>query len=227
MSNFLLPRPAPKPRRVRSRTVTNFSDSAKWERGRSECVFGNALSAQIYDPLQIVPQSGAWAMIKRSLPPLERDMDKQYSVGRVFWIEHDPSAVNEEGFRSDGTYKVWARSVFGDVALLPYEYVVLDTEWIIKAWGEGALTFHPSDMSVAQLTDQVFYCRARGISLADAVVLCLGSITGPVGWFDAEPEIAEFVAEFQDVGILTNENRKRRADAKRKRRKDKKAEVQS
>lgn len=202
---------------MRRKRAISFSDEAKSERAYNSCVFGgNALNAQVYDPPQIVPQAGAWAMIKRPLPPLEREMDRLYTMGRVFWVEQDPNAINEEGFRSDGTYKVWARSALGDVALWPYEYTVLDIDWIVKAWDEGALTFHPANLSSAELSDRVFYCRKVGIGLADAVVICLGSITGNVGWFDADPEIVEFVTGFQGVGILTDENRKRRAASKRR-----------
>lgn len=195
-----------------------MSIDARQERAHAAAVFGDLLSGDIYDPRenQMIPKSGAWAIIIRPLPPLERGLDEQVTMGRVFWCEQMPNA-DEQGFLPDGRYKVQCRSPFGDLCLWPYEYRVLSASYLTMAWQEGGFTFHPSAKSEDQFSEQLFYCMSRGISRADATVMCLGTMSGPVGWFEPSDEVADFIAGFQNAGRgLTQVNRDRRAAAKKR-----------
>lgn len=180
-------------------------------------------NADIYEPrpTQLVPKAGAWAMITRQLPPLEGDLDDKIRVGRVFWIEHTANA-DDDGFTPDGTYKVKCRSPFGDVVLWPYEYTVVRPDFLTDVWARGEYVFYPLGASEEQFSDILFYCLSRGIARADAVVMALGTMSGPVGWF--EPcstlmlEIEEFAADVGNVGgPLTEKNHARRRAAQARR----------
>lgn len=176
--------------------------------------FGSPLNEEVYDPQknQVISKTGGWAMIRRPLPAIENGLDEEVTVGRIFWVEHSEGA-DDEGFLPDGRYKVRCFSSKGDVYLWPYEYIILDTDYILSAWLEGFVTFHPTGVAESQLSDQLFYARSRGISLGDAMVMALGTISGPVGWFEPNEEMREFVTAFQETVSLTDENRARRAKA--------------
>lgn len=179
-------------------------------------------NTDVYAPRehQRVPKGGAWALIMRRLPPLERNLDEQLRPALVFWVEHMANA-DDEGFTPNGTYQVLCRSPFGDVVLWPYEYAVIRPEFLTDAWQRGELLFHPMATSEKPFSDILFYCLSRGISRGDAVVMALGTMSGPVGWFEPVPELAEWVAawcrRFADVGVLTEENHERSAAAHRRR----------
>lgn len=156
----------------------------------------------IYDPQDAhrIPKTGAWVMIVRQLPAIVGSIDQEVRVGRVFWVEHE-EGTDEAGFRKDGAYKVILHSPWGDVCLWPYEYARLDTAYIIDCWSKSELTFHPLNMEPGRLNEVTFYARSRGISLADALVMALGSVTGNIGWFEPTPEIA---AACEDLATSVN-----------------------
>lgn len=212
---------ATKPKRARrsrsKRGPIDMSDEARHERAYAACIFGNPLNGDVYDPHenQMLPETGAWVMIRRQLPPIERGVDKQVTIGRVFWSERLADS-DEEGFRPDGTYKVRCLSPFGELCLWPYEYVTMDPKFLISAWQEGAIKFHPTGIAESQFNDQVFYCMSRGISRADAVVMSLGTMTGPIGWFEPDQEIVEFVTMFENVGAGIQQVNKQRRNAQRR-----------
>lgn len=209
-----------KPRRVKRRGDLEMTAEAKKEREYSACIFGNALNGEVYNPHenQLIAEVGSWVMIRRQLPPMEREMDQHITIGRVFWAERT-TGTDEEGFNlKDGTYKVLCRSPFGELCLWPYEYIVLDATYLTAAWQDGALAFNPTGLSEAQFTDQMFYCMSRGIGRADAAVMCLGSLSGPIGWFEPAEEVVDYVSMFSEVGMITDTNRKRRSASRRARR---------
>ena len=174
-------------------------------------------NAEVYAPRdkQVVPHGGGWAMITRDLPPMESNLDAQIPVGRVFYLEH-LSHADREGFLPDGAYKVLTHSPWGDVCLWPYEYTVLPPALITDLWTQGGFVFHPINVQASTYNAIVFYARSRGLSLEDATVMALGTMRGPVGWFEPCDEVREFVAKLQDVGspILTEENHRRRQAAR-------------
>ena len=151
-----------------------------------------------YDPRaqQIVPKAGAWVMITRQLPPIEGGLDKKVRVGRIFYAWHHEDA-DERGFRPSGLYMVRmvAPSDTGESArelsLFPYEYSVLPVESILEMWQGEELKFHPRNISLAALNNVVFYVRSRGIALADAMVMALGTLSGDVGWFEPVDGLAQ------------------------------------
>lgn len=179
-------------------------------------------NADVYEPHQFqrVPKAGAWAMVTRQLPPLERRLDEDVRPGRVFWVEHHDTA-DDDGFMPNGTYKVLCRSPFGELTLWPYEYRVMRPEFLTDAWQRGEYVFHPMAVSEKQFSDVLFYCLSRGISRADATVMALGTMTGAVGWFELRqnlaPEIEAFIVGFADVGVLTEKNHARRRKAQERR----------
>ena len=140
-------------------------------------------------PNQLVAKGGAWAMIARALPPMEFELDKHVRVGRVFYVSHFSNADNL-GFSPDGTYKVACATPWHDLTLWPYEYTVVPTDRLLAYWQEGALVFHPMNVEAGRFNQIVFYARSRGIDVADAMVMALGTLTGPVGWFEPHQDIA-------------------------------------
>lgn len=180
----------------------------------------NPANMEVYEPRsnQTVPKAGAWAMITRQLPPMERRLDEQVRVGRVFYVEQENENTDDEGFAPDGSYKVVCRSPWGELKLWPYEYSVIPAERLVGLWQDGALRFHPLAESEKQFSDVLFYAMSRGIHRADAVVMALGTLAGPVGWFEpATPELAEFCEGTADrINRWPWDDTKRRAARGRK-----------
>lgn len=154
--------------------------------------WGEPCNREVYRPgdKQLIPPTGQWAMITRQLPPLEGRIDEHFGVGRIFYLEH-LSDSDAQGYRPDGTYKVICHSPWGDVCLWPYEYSALPVETIISLWSLGEIEFHPINIESGRLNEVVFYCRSRGIGLADAAVMALGTFSGSVGWFEPRADLAE------------------------------------
>lgn len=152
---------------------------------------GHPANDEMHDPREKsrIPKEGAWVLIIRALPPIAGDLDKQIRVGRVFFAEHCDGA-DEKGFQQNGTYKVRIQSEWGDVCLWPYEYSMIEPLEVIKMWQDGAMIFHPVNMEAARFDQVTFYLRSRGIPMAQAVVMTLGSILAPIGWFEPEPGLA-------------------------------------
>jgi hypothetical protein len=160
---------------------------------RSTCWPGtDPANADVWSPKagQLVPKEGAWVMITRRLPPMEARMDEKVRVARFFFARHFSDA-DQEGFRPSGMYTVQLCTEWGDVTLMPYEYSVIEPEKIIAMWQGVELTFHPWKIELARFNSIVFYARSRGIGIADAMVMALGTIKGEVGWFEPTPELAE------------------------------------
>lgn len=148
---------------------------------------------EVYDPPynKRIMADGGWAIIIKSLPHLsEPKLNRSVRVGRVFYIEHD-EGVDEFGFAPNGRYKVVAKTRWGTVWLWPYEYAVLEPDKLIALWQAGELIFHPTDMEPGRLNDVLHYIRSRGIGVADAMVMALGSIKGNVGWFEPPRSLAK------------------------------------
>lgn len=135
------------------------------------------------DPKQRFAEEGAWAMIVRKLPPIADGIQDFVRVGRIFYLQHVPN-TDKFGFSPDGTYKALCRTKCGDVCLWPYEYSVFTAEDVVSLWQEKQLKFNPTNIQPARFNDIVFYARSRGIGLADAMVMALGTIKAPVGWFE-------------------------------------------
>lgn len=152
----------------------------------------NPENIQVYDPPDStrIPPGGSWAMITRRLPPLEGQLDREFRVGRILWIERVRDA-DVNGFSKGGVYKVLCRSPWGEVCLWPYEYSTIDTAAIVSMWTAGEIVFHPTDIDNARFTEIAFYARTRGIGLGEAAVMALGSLSGPVGWFEPRADLAE------------------------------------
>ena len=154
-------------------------------------MFGDPANADVYAPRlhQRVPKCGAWAMVTRRLPPIEGGLDEHLRVGRVFYVEHQSNA-DDDGFMPDGTYKVVCHSPFGTVHLWPYEYSAIEPARLIDYWQAGEMVFHPEHVETARFSDVTFYARSRGISLADAAVMALGTFAGSIGWFEPRADLA-------------------------------------
>jgi len=157
-----------------------------------EALFGSQPAQDdVYRPnsKQRIPKEGAWAMIIRKLPGIEGGIDKHFRVGRIFYMEHERSA-DQFGFMPDGRYKVLCNSPWGTLHLWPYEYSVIPVPTILPLWQDGELVFHPTNVQLTRFNDIVHYSRSRGISLADAMVMALGTLKGPVGWFEPRTDLA-------------------------------------
>ena len=154
-------------------------------------IFGNTANSLVYDPgeKQRIPKDGAWVMITRELPPMEKNLQKHIRVARVFYAEHDGEA-DEFGFLPDGSYKVVCRSPWADMKLWPYEYSTIDAPSLLDLWQSKEMIFHPMNVQLARFNDIVFYARSRGIGLPDAMVMALGTFKGPVGWFEPTRKLA-------------------------------------
>lgn len=147
--------------------------------------------ASIYRPGedQAIAASGAWVVIVRQLPAIEGNIDEHIRVGRIFWVEREPGS-DANGFTQSGTFKVRCRSPWGELCLWPYEYSIIDREKILALWQSGEMIFHPTNIDLARLNDVTFYARSRGIPLGVAAVMALGTLDGPVGWFEPRPDLA-------------------------------------
>ena len=173
----------------------------------------NPANADVYAPRahQRVPKPGAWAMITRQLPPMEFMLDEQIRVGRVFYVEHEENA-DEQGFLPNGTYKVVCRSPWHEARLWPYEYSVVAADRLTALWQDGVLLFHPLNLEPARFSHMVFYAQSRGIGLADAAVMALGTLAGPVGWFEPHPDVApDLEAMVERINRWPWDDTKRRA----------------
>ena len=124
-------------------------------------------------------------------------MDKAARVGCIFWVERQANA-DHEGFTPNGTYLVTCYTPQGQVKIWPYEYSVMKAETVIAIWQDDEILFHPADIEPARFNDIVFYARSRGISLSDATVVALGSITGPVGWFEPHPDLVPAIEAMEE-----------------------------
>lgn len=157
--------------------------------------FIDPANAEVYDPResQRIPKGGAWCMITRKLPGIEGGIDEHIRVGRFFFLEHVAEAC-QYGFLPNGMYMALCNSPWGTVRLWPYEYSVVPTQSIIEMWQGEELIFHPTNVQLTRFNDIVHYARSRGIGIADAMVMALGTLKGPVGWF--EPH-ADFVEELE------------------------------
>lgn len=179
---------------------------------------GDPRNREVIDPPERkrIPKDGAWIMITRRLPAIAGDLDRHIRVARIFYAEHE-DGVDDSGFRPDGTYKVRIRSPWGEVSVWPYEYSKIDTAEIIAMWQADEIKFHPLNMELGRFNDIVFYARSRGIATADAMVMALGSIAGPVGWFEPREDLARAAEEMAAVsarfGRLTAVNHERRRAA--------------
>jgi hypothetical protein len=147
---------------------------------------------EVYDPPEKarVPVDGAWAMITRRLPAIEHNLDLEFSVGRILWVERT-RGTDDRGFLKGGVYKAMCRSPWGEVHLWPYEYRTVDVPAILEMWTASEIVFHPTAIDDARFTEVAFYARTRGISPGDAAVMALGSLSGLVGWFEPHPGLAE------------------------------------
>lgn len=165
---------------------------------RRSMIFGNPANHLLYDPgeKQRIPKAGAWVMITRKLPPIEKRMDEKIRVARIFYAEHDGEA-DEYGFLPDGSYKITVRSPWGDVKILPYEYSTIDTPRLMSLWQDKELIFHPTNVELTRMNDIVFYARSRGMGIADAMVLALGTLRGPVGWFEPAADLVKSCEEME------------------------------
>lgn len=180
-----------------------------------------SLNRQSYDPdeRQVLPKDGAWIMVIRPLPPLVGGLDEHIRPGRFFFAERDPGG-DEDGFCADGTYKAVVQSEWGEVKLFPYEYARMETDFILQCWQAEEIRFHPLHIEAARLNEVTFYAMSRGVPLASAVVMALGTLNTNIGWFEPAEAIAaeaEVMAS-QQVGFgLTSVNHQRRAAARRRR----------
>jgi hypothetical protein len=152
--------------------------------------------AEVYAPRDTIPEAGAWAIITRQLPPLEGGVDQHLRVGRIFYVERQAN-TDAEGFMPDGRYKALSHTPWGTVHLWPYEYSVLAPTRVIKLWQSG-MVFHPTHVEHARFTEISFYARSRGIPMADAAVMALGSFPGAIGWFEPPVEVADDVEAMAD-----------------------------
>lgn len=179
--------------RARSDDTYELSDDAKQDMIDVVTCWNGADSANalVYDPTgkQRIGKSGAWAMITRQIGPLERNLHEHLRVARIFFVEHVGGA-DDYGFMPDGSYKVLCRSPWGDVVLWPYEYSTIDPTTVVQLWTAGEIRFHPTAIDNARMNEITFYARSRGIGLADAAVMALGTLTGPVGWFEPREDLA-------------------------------------
>lgn len=146
---------------------------------------------EVFDPPDStrVPADGAWAMITRRLPSIEKGLDREFRVGRILWVDR-PASADEQGFLKGGTYKVVCRSPWGEVHLWPYEYRVVDVPAILTMWTAEEIVFHPTNIDQARFTEIAFYARSRGVGLGQAAVMALGALSGPVGWFEPREDLA-------------------------------------
>jgi hypothetical protein len=186
--------------------------------GVGPCPELNRLS---YDPedRHLVGKEGSWIMVIRPLPPIQGGLERHVTPGRIFFAKTHPSA-DAEGFLPDGTYKVALLTIWGELCLFPHEYAVMEPDFVTSCWADGELVFHPTGIDAARVNEITFYARSRGIPLASAAVMALGTLSANVGWFEPIPEIAAEAKSLAGSGIglgITEENRRRREGARRRR----------
>ena len=176
--------------------------------------FGDPANRDMVDPpaSKLLPETGAWVLIVRPLPAIEGDIDEHVKVGRIFYAQRF-SGADAKGFAKNGTYKVLLPTPWGEVGVYPHEYTVVGADLVLQMWQAGELVFHPTDVEPVRLNEIVFYCQSRCISLADAMVMALGTFNAPVGWFEPSEELAEAVEDMSRVGRLTEVNYTRRRAA--------------
>lgn len=177
----------------------------------------------VYDPQKQhrIPEQGAWVMIVHALPAIERDIGADVRVGRFFYAIRSGDNTDSEGFSPNGTYKALLQTQWGDVWVWPYEYAMVPTDDILAMWQSGELIFYPTDVSNAELNDQVFYARSRGIPLAQAAAMALGSVEANIGWFEPRVDLVTELEELsaytrKNIGRLTAVNHERRAAAQKR-----------
>ncbi len=182
---------------------------------------GNPANRFMYDPQSQhrIPEVGAWVMIVQSLPPIERGIDKHILVGRMFYAMRSSNNTDKEGFDANGTYRARLQTEWGDVWIWPYEYAKIETDALLAMWQSGELEFHPVDISLAELNEQVFYARSRGMGLAQAAAMALGSIEANIGWFAPREDLVPALTALSqyataEMGRVTNTNHARRAAAR-------------
>jgi hypothetical protein len=192
-----------KPRRPKARALEaasafghELSNGAK--DGLASILGGDPANIEAYDPgpKQRIPEAGAWGIIVRKLPSIEGGVDREIKVGRIFYLERLPNS-DGEGFVKGGLYKALLRSPWGDLHLWPYEYSTIEALPLVEMWSAGELIFHPLRIDDARLQEIAFYARSRGIGLADAAVMALGTLSGNVGWFEPRPDLAEQCEEME------------------------------
>lgn len=171
------------------------------EKRKARLFFFNPLELMSYDPPEQarLPEEGAWVLVLRELPPLQEDVHLKVTPGRVFWATRQPGC-DAFGFSSHGTYKALARTPWGAVGLWPYEYSTIATDRILAYWEAKELVFHPTAENL-RFTDALFYIRSRGIALEDAMVMALGTMKGPVGWFEPSADLVGRCAELGRHGL--------------------------
>jgi hypothetical protein len=159
---------------------------------RVSVLCGDPANVEVYDPRpkSRLPEGGAWGLITRKLPALEGGVDREIRVGRIFYLERQPNS-DGEGFNSQGLYKALLRSPWGDLHVWPYEYSTIEPLALTEMWSAGELVFHPLRVDDARFQEIAFYARSRGIGLADAAVMALGTLSGNVGWFEPRADLAE------------------------------------
>lgn len=186
---------------------------------------GNPANRFSYDPQpqHRIPEVGAWVMILRPLPAIERNIDRHIRVGRMFYATRSSNNTDKEGFDPSGTYRARLQTEWGDVWVWPYEYAKIETDAILAMWQSGELEFHPTDVSLAELNEQVFYARSRGMGLAQAAAMALGSVEANIGWFEPRGDLVPELEDWSryatnEIGRLTDTNHARRAAAHKRRR---------
>lgn len=191
---------APRRRGYGLSTATEFGYELSEESkdGLASSMRGDPANMEVYDPghKQLIPEAGAWGLITRKLPPLEGRVDENIRVGRIFYLERQSNS-DSKGFVKGGVYKALLRSPWGELHLMPYEYSTIEPVAIVRMWSDGELIFHPLRIDGARFQEIAFYARSRGIGLADAAVMALGTLSGSVGWFEPCPDLAEQCEEME------------------------------
>lgn len=155
---------------------------------------------EVYDPPEKkrITKEGGWAMILMAIPVQAGEGIKEnVRPGRIFYIEHDEGA-DEYGFGPSGRYKVITKTPWGTVWMWPYEYSVMTPELMISLWQAEEIIFNPTNMEIGRFNDVVHYVRSRGVGVADAMVMALGTLKGNVGWFSPAEHLVQACEEMVD-----------------------------
>ena len=166
-----------------------LTDEMKEKRGRFPGT--SLLDDEIFDPSQKkrIPKAGAWVMLLR-IPNIQ--IQKNLCRGQIFFAKQAETAADSIGFDTRGMYKIQIFTPWGECCLWPYEYSVPKLDDVLSLWDSKELIFHPFQ-GEPRMTDVLSYIRSRGIGLAQALPMALGSFTEPVGWFDVAEEIRESI----------------------------------